>query len=226
MATFPARAKVVIIGQGGIVGASVVHHLIERGWSDIVGIDKSAIPTDIGSTAHASDFCFNTMHDQMTIFTTKYSIDFYDKLGRYERIGGIEVARVGDDERMVELQRRVASGKAFGNRVEMITPAEAKAKFPLLEESMIQGALWDPDAGLVKPRSQMVAGELVDAAVATGKLQSFANTACTGLRIENGRIQGVETTKGFIAADYVVVCAGLWGRLIAGMAGKTCPSCR
>ena len=223
MAKFPERAKVVIIGQGGIVGASVVHHLIERGWTDIVGIDKSAIPTDIGSTAHASDFCFNTMHDQMTIFTTKYSIDFYDKLGRYERIGGIEVARVGDDERMVELKRRVASGKAFGSRVEMITPAEAKAKFPLLEENMIQGALWDPDAGLVKPRSQMVAGELVDAAVASGKLLSFANTACTGLRIENGRIQGVETTKGYIAADYVVVCAGLWGRLIANMAGEDLP---
>ena len=41
------------------------------------------------------------MHDQMTIFTTKYSIDFYDRLGRYERIGGLEVARVGDDERMM-----------------------------------------------------------------------------------------------------------------------------
>ncbi len=103
MAQFPERAKVVIIGQGGIVGASVVHHLIERGWDNIVGIDKSAIPTDVGSTAHASDFCFNTMHDQMTIFTTKYSIDFYDKMGRYDRIGGIEVARVGDDERMLIL---------------------------------------------------------------------------------------------------------------------------
>lgn len=57
MANFPKTADVVVIGQGGIVGASVVHHLIERGWSNIVGLDKSAIPTDIGSTAHASDFC-------------------------------------------------------------------------------------------------------------------------------------------------------------------------
>jgi len=223
MARFPERARVVIIGQGGIVGASVAHHLIERGWSDIVGIDKSAIPTDVGSTAHASDFCFNTMHDQMTIFTTRYSIDFFDRMGRYERVGGLEVARVGDDERMRELERRVASGKAFGNRVELITPAQAKARFPLLQEHLIQGALWDPDAGLVKPRSQMVAGELVDAAVASGKLQAFANTACTGLRIEDGRIRGVETTKGHIAADCVVVCAGLWGRLIAAMAGEDLP---
>src|SRR3546814_1055433 len=79
MAQFHKSAKVVIIGQGGIVGASVAHHLIERGWDNIIGIDKSGIPTDIGSTGHASDFCFNTMHDQMTIFTTRYSIDFFEK---------------------------------------------------------------------------------------------------------------------------------------------------
>ncbi|MEH6579688.1 MAG: FAD-dependent oxidoreductase [Amphritea sp.] len=223
MAKFPEKAKVVIIGQGGIVGASVVHHLIERGWEDIVGIDKSAIPTDIGSTAHASDFCFNTAHDQMTIFTTKYSIDFFEKMGRYERIGGLEVARVGDDERMTELKRRVSSGKAFGNRAHMISTAEAKEKFPLLEESVIQGALWDPDAGLVVPRSQTVAGELVEQAVETGKLQAFANVSCTALKIENGRIKGVETTRGYIEAEHVVVCAGLWGRLIAEMAGEDLP---
>ncbi|GAA0395079.1 FAD-dependent oxidoreductase [Cocleimonas flava] len=223
MAKFPEKAKVVIIGLGGITGSSVAHHLIERGWDDIVGIDKSAIPTDIGSTAHASDFCFNTMHDQMTMHTTKYSIDFFEKMGRYERIGGIEVARVGDDERMVELKRRVTSGKAFGNRVEMITPAEAKEKFPHLEEDVIQGALWDPDAGLVVPRSQTVAGELVEMGVASGKLQSFANTSCTGLKIEDGHIKGVETNRGYIEADYVVCCAGLWGRLIAEMAGEDLP---
>ena len=223
MAKLPQKAKVVIIGLGGITGSSVAHHLIERGWDDIVGIDKSAIPTDIGSTAHASDFCFNTMHDQMTIFTTKYSIDFFEKMGRYERIGGVEVARVGDDERMTELKRRVTSGQAFGSRVEMISATKAKEICPLLEEDVIQGALWDPDAGLVTPRSQTVAGELVEAAVETGKLQAFANTSCTGLKIEDGKIKGVETEKGFIEADHVVVCAGLWGRLIAEMAGEDLP---
>src|SRR3546814_11923957 len=99
MAQFHKSAKVVIIGQGGIVGASVAHHLIERGWDNIIGIDKSGIPTDIGSTGHASDFCFNTMHDQMKIFTNRYSIDFFEKRGRYSPIGGIEVAR--SEERLV-----------------------------------------------------------------------------------------------------------------------------
>ena len=105
MAEFPEKAKIVIIGLGGIVGASVAHHLIERGWGDIVGIDKSAIPTDIGSTSHASDFCYATSHDFLTCWTTAYSIDFFEKMGHYAKVGGLEVARVGDDGRMDEIKR-------------------------------------------------------------------------------------------------------------------------
>ena len=30
MAEFPKKARVVVVGLGGIVGASVAHHLIER----------------------------------------------------------------------------------------------------------------------------------------------------------------------------------------------------
>ena len=223
MSAFPSKAKVVIVGLGGIVGSSVAHHLIENGWDDIVGIDKSGIPTDIGSTAHASDFCYATSHDQLTTWTTMYSMDFYEKMGHYARIGGLEVARVGDEERMGELKRRVDSGKAFGTNVKMITAAEAKEKFPLLEEDQIMGAMWDPDAGLVIPRSQTVAGKLIDQAEASGKLKIFANTSALELITENGRIKGVVTERGTIHADYVVVCAGLWGRLIAEMAGEDLP---
>lgn len=223
MASLPDRAKVVIIGLGGIVGASVAHHLLERGWDDIVGIDKSAIPTDIGSTAHASDFCYTTSHDLLNTWTSLYSADFFEKMGHYARIGGLELARVGDDERMAELKRRCDSGRAFGTRTRIISAAEAKEKFPLLEEDMIQGAMWDPDAGLVVPRSQTVAGKLVDAGEKTGRLKVFANTPALGLLTENGRVTGVRTHRGTIMADHVVVCAGIWGRLIAEMAGEDLP---
>jgi glycine cleavage system aminomethyltransferase T/glycine/D-amino acid oxidase-like deaminating enzyme len=223
MSAFPEQAKVVIIGLGGIVGASVAHHLIVRGWDDIVGIDKSGIPTDIGSTAHASDFCYTTSHDFLSCWTTLYSIGFYERMGHYARIGGLEVARVGDDVRMNEIRRKTDSAKAFGTRARLIDPAEIKKKFPLIEEELIQGGLWDPDAGLVIPRSQTVAGKLVDQGVADGKLQAFANTSAKSLVIEDGRIKGVVTTRGTILADHVVVCAGLWGRLIAEMAGEDLP---
>src|SRR5258705_6961638 len=198
MAGFPEKAKIVVIGLGGIVGSSVAHHLIARGWDDIVGIDKSGIPTDIGSTAHASDFCYTTSHDLLSCWTTLYSIDFYEKMGHYARVGGLEIARVDDEARMEEIKRKVASAKAFGTRARLIGPAEIKQKFPLIEEHLVQGGLWDPDGGLVIPRSQTVAGKLIDQAVASGKLQTFANTPAKSLLIENGRINGVVTDHGTI----------------------------
>jgi len=223
MAEFPEKANVVIIGLGGIVGASVAHHLIERGWDDIVGIDTSGIPTDIGSTAHASDFCYATSHDFLSCWTTLYSIDFFEKMGHYAKVGGLEIARVGDDARMDEIKRKVASGKAFGTGVRLVSPGEVKEKFPLVEEDLVQGGMWDPDAGLVVPRSQVVAGILIDNAENNGKLRAFANTPATGLIIEVGRVKGVETPRGKILADTVIVCAGLWGRLLAAMAGEDLP---
>ena len=51
----------------------------------------------------------------------------------------------------------------------------------------------------------------------------FANTPAKSLIIENGRIKGVVTDRGTIMADHVVVCAGLWGRLIAEMVGEDLP---
>jgi glycine/D-amino acid oxidase-like deaminating enzyme len=213
----------VIIGAGGIVGASVAHHLIEQGWEHIVGLDKSAIPSDISSTSHASDFCYMTSHDKMSCYTTVYSREFYEALGHYSRVGGLEVARMDDDARMAELKRKVGSGKAFGTRAELITPRQAKERFPLLEESLIQGALWDPDAGLVVPRSQRVAGVLVEQAVASGKLTTSANTPALAIDVQNGRICGVETRKGYIATPIVVLTAGIWGPPLAAMGSARLP---
>ncbi|MFW6345042.1 MAG: GcvT family protein [Halomonas sp.] len=159
----------------------------------------------------------------MTCYTTAYSIDFFDRMGHYSRIGGLEVARHDDDERMEELKRKVDSGRAFGTNVRIIGPKEAKEMMPLIEEDMIQGAMYDPDAGLVIPRSQIFTGELVQKAEETGKLQAFANTPATDIEVDNGRIKGVHTRRGFIEAPYVVCCAGLWGRLIAQMAGEDLP---
>ena len=73
------------------------------------------------------------------------------------------------------------------------------------------------------PRSQKVAGDLVDEAVASGKLKAFAYTPATKLLVEGGEIKGVETPKGTITADYVVLCVGIWGNLVSQTAGVKLP---
>ena len=48
---FPTQARVVVIG-GGIVGASVAFHLTERGWRDVVLLERKQLTS--GTTWHAA----------------------------------------------------------------------------------------------------------------------------------------------------------------------------
>ena len=126
---FPQAADAVIVGVGGIVGASLAYFLAELGMTNIVGLEKAgSVPSDIGSTSHASDFIFNTGHDKLSNWTTAYSRKFYEARGCFFERGGLEICRVGDDERWQELKRKVASGKAFGTKAHLISAAEAKGK--------------------------------------------------------------------------------------------------
>ena len=160
---FPDEADVVIVGVGGIVGSMLAYWLAELGETNIVGLEKSTIiPSDIASTAHASDFVYNTTHDKLGCWTTAFSRKFYEDNGFFLKKGGLEICRKGDEERWEELKRKVASGKAFGTNVRLISAAEAVEKLPLLEEDSMIGAMWDPDAGLVVPRSQEVVNFAVE----------------------------------------------------------------
>ena len=218
------EAEVVIVGVGGIVGSMLAYWLAELGQKNIVGLEKSSvIPSDIGSTAHASDFVYNTTHDKLSNWATGFSRKFYEDHGFFLKKGGLEICRKDDDARWEELKRKVSSGKAFGTNVSLISASEAAEKFPLLDKESIRGAMWDPDAGLVIPRSQDVVSFAVEKAKETGALTTYTDTPATGFAIEKGRIVGVETDKGLIRTDKVVIASGIWGPLLGEMAGVPIP---
>ena len=221
---FPSEADVVIVGVGGIVGSMLAYWLADLGQKNIVGLEKSSvIPSDIASTAHASDFVYNTTHDKLGCWTTEFSRKFYEDNGFFLKKGGLEICRKDDDARWEELKRKVASGKAFGTNVRLISASEAKEKFPLLEEESIRGAMWDPDAGLVTPRSQDVVSFAVETAKDKGALRTFTDTPALDFEIENGRIVGVITDKGTIKTKKVVIASGIWGPLMGKKAGVPVP---
>ena len=221
---FPEEAEVVIVGVGGIVGSMLAYWLAEFGQKNVVGLEKSTIiPSDIASTAHASDFVYNTTHDKLGCWTTAFSRKFYEDNGFFLKKGGLEICRKNDDERWEELKRKVASGKAFGTNVRLISAAEAVEKFPLLEEESIRGAMWDPDAGLVVPRSQEVVNFAVESAKEKGSLKTFTNTPATGFETKDGKIVAVKTDKGAIKTSKVVIASGIWGPLMGDMAGVRVP---
>ena len=221
---FPTEADIVIVGVGGIVGSMLAYWLSDLGQKNIIGLEKSTvIPSDIASTAHASDFVYNTTHDKLGCWTTNFSRKFYEDNGFFLKKGGLEICRKDDDARWEELKRKVSSGKAFGTNVRLISAAEAKEKFPLLEEESIRGAMWDPDAGLVTPRSQDVVSFAVEAAKDKGALKTFTDTPAIYFEIEDGKVIGVVTDKGTIKTNKVVIASGIWGPLMGKKAWVPVP---
>ena len=165
MADVPTTAGVVVIGAG-IVGNSLVHHLTRLGWTDVVQIDKGALPNPGGSTGHASNFIFTVDHSREITDLTLDSVAQYQEMGVFTQSGGFEIART--EERMEELRRRMSSAKAWGIESELVSPAFVKEKVPFIEEDQFIGAFWTPGVGVV---DSLRAGTIMrERALATGEL--------------------------------------------------------
>src|SRR5688572_3412229 len=218
MAGLPDRVRVVIVGAG-IVGNGMAYHLARLGWRDLLLIDKGPLPNPGGSTGHASNFIFLTDHSkEMTQFTLD-SVRQYKELGVFTRSGGIEVART--EERRQELRRRLASSKSWGIESELISPARVKELVPYVEDSVILEGWHTPGVGVV---DSLRAGTLMrEAARDMGALTISAQTEVTGIDVVDGRIRGVQTDRGHVNAEVVVIACGVWSPRIARMAGASIP---
>lgn len=218
MAPVPASAKVVVIGAG-IVGNSLVHHLAQLGWRDIVQLDKGPLPNPGGSTGHASNFIFPVDHSREITDLTLDSVRQYQEMGVFTESGGFEIART--PERMEELRRRMSSAKAWGIEAHLVQPAFVKEKVPFIEEDQFIGAFWTPSVGVV---DSLRAGTIMrERALEAGALTVVPNVEVTGLDVEEGRIRRVRTDGGDIEAEYVVIACGVWSPKIGDMAGISIP---
>lgn len=218
MSDLPSSANVVVIGAG-IVGNSVVHHLAELGWRDIVQIDKGPLPNPGGSTGHASNFIFPVDHNKEMAHLTLDSQEQYEKMGVNTTSGGIEVART--EARMEELRRRMTSARAWGIESYLLTPPEVKEKVPFINEGVLVGGWFTPSVSVV---DSLQAGTLMrEAAMSKDALTVSPNTEVTDVETKNGRVQAIVTDRGRIETENVVVACGVWSPRVASMAGASIP---
>jgi glycine cleavage system aminomethyltransferase T/glycine/D-amino acid oxidase-like deaminating enzyme len=222
MVDVPRTAKVVVIGAG-IVGNSLVWHLADLGWRDIVQVDKGPLPNPGGSTGHASNFIFPVDHSREMTDLTADSVAQYKEMGVFTESGGIELAR--SEERMEELRRRMSSAKAWGIESRLVTPDEIAELVPFLEKDAVIGGFYTASVGVV---DSLRAGTIMrERAIELGALTVVPNAEVTGLDVEDsprGRaIRRVRTDKGDIEAEAVVIACGVWSPKLAAMAGAAIP---
>ncbi|WP_031467626.1 GcvT family protein [Sciscionella sediminilitoris] len=218
MAELPDRATVVVIGAG-IVGNSLVYHLADRGWRDIVLLDKGPLPDPGGSTGHASNFIFPVDHSKEITWLTLDSMRQYEKFNTLTTCGGIEVAR--EPQRVEELKRRMASAKSWGINAELISPRRTHELMPFLDPGVILAGFHTPSVAVVDP---LQTGVLMrEQASQLGALHTAANTEVLAIETTDGRIRRVRTDRGDIETDTVVIACGVWSPRLARMAGAHIP---
>jgi len=242
----PSSSGTVIVGAG-IVGNSLAYHLARYGREDILLMDKGPLPDPGGSTGHASNFLMPVEHSKEMTHLTRRSIEQYDEMGTFENSGGIEVART--DERVEELKRRMQSAKAWGEPAELLSPEEVEELVPYINTDLIKAGFYSTGAGTCDPlrageimrarADAMIAGEVDPEAVVSGEvdpgdvdgdptgsaegLSVSPNTEVLDLHVADGEIQAVETDRGTVEADEVIIACGLWSPEIANMAGVEIP---
>jgi 4-methylaminobutanoate oxidase (formaldehyde-forming) len=221
-AELPDAARCVIIG-GGVGGTSLAYHLAELGWDDVVLLDRDQLTS--GSTFHSAGLVGQLRGSVSLTKMMMHSVDLYRRIGDgsdfdpgWTECGGIRLAST--EERMEELRRQAGWAKTFGLPLELISAAEAQELFPLMSTEGVLGAAWLPTDGYIDPSQLTYA--LADGA-RRGGCRIFTNTRVTGIEVRDGRVRGVRTERGDIAAEVVVDAGGMFAAEIARMAGVRVP---
>ena len=217
-----SNARAVVIG-GGVVGCSVLFHLARAGWTDVLLIERSELTS--GSSWHAAGG-FHTLNGDPNVAKLQaYTVSLYDELEEISGqscglhlTGGVMMADT--QERMNFLRYVQATGRALGMETEIITPSEAKAMFPLMDETNFVGALWDPVEGHLDPSGTTHA--YAKAAQALGAKIELRNRV-TDITQASDATWSVVTEQGTVKAEHVVNAGGLWAREVGRMVGVELP---
>ena len=218
----PSRAQVVIIG-GGIIGCSLAYHLTKRGWTDVLLLERKQLTS--GTTWHAAGLVGQLRASQTMARLAKYTTDLFCALEAetgqatgMKQNGSVSIARTPG--RLEELVRGADMARVFDLDVEVIDAAEAKRLWPLMEIHDVIGGIFLPNDGQTNPSDTAAA---LAKGAKMGGARIVEGVKVTGVTVKNGTACGVTTDHGPVEAEYVVNCAGMWGREVGRMAGVNVP---
>lgn len=220
-----SRPDVIVIG-GGIVGCAVASELAQRGAS-VELIEERAI--GMGATQASAGILapyIEAREDSPLFDLTIRSLDLFDDFVAsvtadsglsvaYRRTGTLDVAT--DESGLSALRDSAEMLARHGVPADLVDGAAARHEEPQLSDE-VAGGLVIPSHGFVS------ATELTRAAAAAARhrgVRLVEHNRCSGIEASNGHV-AIDTAKGTIEANAVVLAAGSWSGSIA-VAGVTEP---
>lgn len=201
------HVRVVVIG-GGAVGASALYHLAQAGWSDALLLEQDELTS--GSTWHAAGNCPTFSGSWGILKLQKYSAELYQKLAAdpaypidYHVTGSVRLSHTAD--RWREFRHVHGMARANGLAYELLSRAELRDRYPLVELHDLNGALWDPLDGDIDP-SQLTQSLAAAARRMGAKVRRFAKVIGLAGGRDGWRLTLADGAE--IVAEQVINAAG------------------
>ena len=226
----PPRKKysIIIVGGGGHGLATAYYLAKEHGVRDVAVLEKGWIGG--GNTGRNTTIVrSNYLWTEAALLYEK-SLKLWEGLSQelnynvmFSQRGVYNLAHSLQDLR--DIERRVGANRLNGIDAEVATPAQIKRAIPIINISPqvrypILGASLQRRGGVA--RHDAVAWGFARAADAAG-VDIISQCEVTDLRRDGGRITGVETNRGPIAADKVGVVVAGHATVLADLAGLRLP---
>ncbi|MEM2674087.1 MAG: NAD(P)/FAD-dependent oxidoreductase [Candidatus Hadarchaeales archaeon] len=215
------KPKVVIIG-GGIVGAAIAKWLSKYDL-EIILLEKT-IDIGLGGSTKANTALIHAgEHNTPGSLMAKLCVRGNSMWYELAPMLGVPLRRVGclvvalKDEEVKILRELEAQGKENGvPGLQMIEDREVLMKLePNLNPKAV-AALYAPSVGITSPVEMAMA--LAENAAGNGA-KILLQTEVVNIRLRGTRVEGVETNRGYIQADYVINAAGLYADEISAKVG-------
>jgi glycine/D-amino acid oxidase-like deaminating enzyme len=207
----------VVVG-GGVVGTSIAWHLAQKKLGEVVLLERDRLGS--GTTWHsAGNITWKASRDHDAPIL--YAMETLDRLKAeagqetgWLKTGRLFIAQSAETRRNFEAFDSAARDR--GIKARWIEPREAALLNPLLDPASVEAVWLNSLSGRLNP-ADLTATYASAARRAGATIRE--NVEVSALSIAGGRIAGVETSEGLVAADTVVVAAGLWSRPLLEPAG-------
>jgi sarcosine oxidase subunit beta len=214
-------ADIVILGAG-VMGASIAFHLAQRKPGQILVIDKDYA----GRGGSGRSSALIRMHYsfpaevQLALVSLRMFEHWKDLVGEttlFQKTGFVRIVHPNEAER---LERNVEMQRKLGVHVSLISKKELQELEPDWRVDEVELAAYEPDSGYGDGAG--VANDFLARARDLGAAYS-PRTLATGFCVEGGRVRGVRTNQGEVAAPIVVAATGPWTRPLFQAAGYDLP---
>lgn len=216
----PTQADVVVIG-GGIVGASAVFSLAERGLS-VALVEKGFVGAEQSSRNWG--WCRRQNRDERELPLSGVSMRLWDEIST--KIGeDIGFRRCGlyyatdNPKQMAEWEEWQKLATKFDVNTRMLTASESHEGVPAQGRRWL-GGVYSVDDGKGEPA--IAAPTIANGARKFGAT-IHQECAARGLEIANGAVAGVITEKGTIRTQAVLNAGGAWASLFCRQYGVDFP---